>query len=245
MNDKAINNLLTALPPRTRELAQHARVLLRSTLPGVTEVTPSATLIGYRIGKGTGVRQLVCALDLAGADLKIIFYACARLPDPHDLLAGPGRAHRYVLVRSDEELGSAALHELLVAALRAFHARTGDIPTPETGMSFADLCAAAAQLPAVKEAASYGTPALKVGAKLMLRLIDNGTAVALKCSWDERERLLAASPSVFYITPHYQAYPWVLIRLGRLNPHSAAPLLEMAWQQAATATLRNRRNALP
>ena len=111
------------------------------------------------------------------------------------------------------------------------------------GIAYDALCALAADLPAVAASTSYGTPALKVAGKLMLRLIDDGATIALRCGWDERERLLAVSPDVFFVTAHYQAYPWVLVRLGQLAPEAAPALLDMAWQLAAPAMLKRQRPA--
>ncbi len=105
-------------------------------------------------------------------------------------------------------------------------------------INYGALCAAAAVLPGVTASTSYGTPAIKVGGKLMLRLIDDGTTIALRCSWEERERLCAASPDVFHVTPHYQAHPWVLVSLPALDPQAAPALLEMAWRMVAGATLQ-------
>ena len=242
MTMQAINDMLTALPPRTRTLAQNALALLRETLPGVMEqADPKAKLIGYHYGPGE--QNLVCEL-LLGAGVRIGFTRSNTLPDPTGLLEGSGKTHRYVHLRSDNVIVSGALADLLGAALAGHQARSGlDVEEPASGISFAALCAAAAHLPGIAASTSYGTPALTVAGKLMLRLIDDGGAVALKCNWDERERLIAANGAVFYVTPHYQAYPWVLIRIARLDPQAVPALLEMAWSMVASGALKLRHPA--
>ncbi|WP_141758537.1 MmcQ/YjbR family DNA-binding protein [Duganella sp. HH105] len=49
-------------------------------------------------------------------------------------------------------------------------------------------------LPEMEESTSYGTPALKVKGKLMARLKEDGESVAIRITWEERERLLMAAP---------------------------------------------------
>ncbi|MES2130169.1 MAG: MmcQ/YjbR family DNA-binding protein [Pseudomonadota bacterium] len=110
-------------------------------------------------------------------------------------------------------------------------------------MHYADIVALALALPEVAESTSYGTPALKVAGKLMVRQFDQSTIV-LRCSWEQRERLTAASPAVFFFTEHYRQYDWVLVRLAALAPEAAPGLLSMAWELAAPPATRKRRGAL-
>jgi|GEM_PF-178383 hypothetical protein len=101
------------------------------------------------------------------------------------------------------------------------------------GLSYADLVEFALTLPGVEESTSYGTPALKVRGKLMARLWEDGETVVLKCEWEERERLMATYPDVFYLTDHYLKHPYVLLKLAQARTGLMRPAVEAAWKIAA------------
>jgi hypothetical protein len=93
----------------------------------------------------------------------------------------------------------------------------------------------------VDEGTSYGTPAFRRSGKLFARLHQDGASLVVRIEHEEREALIDASPDVFYVTEHYRAYPWVLVRLAA----APAALLEMvlanAWASAAPQPRRKRR----
>ena len=95
----------------------------------------------------------------------------------------------------------------------------------------------AAALPEVEESTSYGTPALKVRGKLMARLKEDGRTLVLRVSWEERERLLAVSPEVCFLTDHYRGHPWVLVRLECVSPEQLRHSLQHAWRESAPKAL--------
>jgi hypothetical protein len=88
-------------------------------------------------------------------------------------------------------------------------------------------------LPGVEEGPSYGTPAFRVGGKLLARLHDSGEALVAKVGFDEREMLMAADPSTFFITDHYRGYPMMLVRIAKADPASVRRLLEQTWRDIA------------
>ena len=88
-------------------------------------------------------------------------------------------------------------------------------------------------LPGVVEERSYGTPALKVNGKLLARLKEDGETLALRVGFEERQALVRSSPDVFYVTPHYENYPMVLVRLAAADPDELRELLEEAWLERA------------
>src|SRR5262249_55743543 len=104
-------------------------------------------------------------------------------------------------------------------------------------VSFARVKKFAAALPGVEESTSYGTPALKVRGKLMARLKEDHETLVLRISWEERERVLAVHPEVFFLTDHYRNYPWVLLRLPAATPSQVRAGLLHAWQQSAPRAL--------
>lgn len=54
--------------------------------------------------------------------------------------------------------------------------------------------------------------------------------------FDDRAELLAADPSVYYITDHYIGYNAVLVRFSRLTPDALRDLLGMAYQFVTSKT---------
>jgi hypothetical protein len=103
--------------------------------------------------------------------------------------------------------------------------------------------AAALALPEVEESTSYGTPALKVRGKLMVRLREDFESIVVRATWEDRERLIAVDPEAYYVTDHYLKYPWVLAHLSKLKSGALAPLMRMAWKNAAPKSLIARLDA--
>jgi hypothetical protein len=92
-------------------------------------------------------------------------------------------------------------------------------------------------LPEVAEATSYGTPALKVRGRLVTRLSDDGEFAVVKVDPAERAALVAGDPATFVVTPHYEAYPMVLVRLATVDPGELAELVTEAWRRSAPKRL--------
>jgi hypothetical protein len=105
-------------------------------------------------------------------------------------------------------------------------------------VTFSKITTLAAELPEVEESTSYGTPAFKVRGKLIARLKEDNETLAVRVAWEERERLLAVQPEVFFLTEHYREHPWVLVHLAEANVAQAKAFLLHAWQQAAPAALQ-------
>ena len=86
-------------------------------------------------------------------------------------------------------------------------------------MRWDDVVQLVEDLPDVVVGASYGTPALKVKAKLLTRWrTEDNSLVLLDVAPDERDMLIEANPATFHTTPHYDGYPIVLARLEMLEP---------------------------
>jgi hypothetical protein len=97
-----------------------------------------------------------------------------------------------------------------------------------------DVVELGTRLPGVEVGTSFGTPALRVRGKGMCRLRTNPDALVLRVSdMGEREALLQGQPDVFFTTPHYDGYPYVLVRLEAVDPVELAELLEEAWRLRA------------
>jgi hypothetical protein len=97
-----------------------------------------------------------------------------------------------------------------------------------------DVVAIATGFPGVEEGTSYGTPSLKVRGKFMARLRTNPDALVVRTiDLADRDALLKGDPGVFFITPHYDAYPAVLVRLEAVEVTMLAELIEDAWRLQA------------
>jgi hypothetical protein len=101
------------------------------------------------------------------------------------------------------------------------------------GLDFDDVRALVRDLPGVEEATSYGTRALKVRGKLLVRLKEDGETIVVRVSFDEREMLMEAEPQTFYVTDHYRPWPTMLVRLGSVDPGTLKRLLVQTWREAA------------
>jgi len=90
-------------------------------------------------------------------------------------------------------------------------------------------------LPGMTEGTSWGTPAFRVRNKLLARLHEDGETLVLKCG--DRDLLIESDPRAFYVTKHYQNYPWVLVRLANVRRATLRELIEQAWRTAASPKL--------
>ena len=104
--------------------------------------------------------------------------------------------------------------------------------------SWDDVVAIGSRFPGVEVATSYGTPSLKVRGKFMCRLRTDPDALVVRVlDLGDREALLQSNPAVFFSTPHYDAYPYVLVRLEAVTREELAELLEDAWRIRAPQRL--------
>ena len=97
-----------------------------------------------------------------------------------------------------------------------------------------DVVSIALRFPEVEVGTSYGRPAVKAKGKHMCSLRTNPDALVLRViDLGDREALLQGQPGVFFSTPHYDGYPYVLVRLDAVDPVELAELLEDAWRLRA------------
>jgi hypothetical protein len=95
----------------------------------------------------------------------------------------------------------------------------------------------ALSLPGVEEGTSYGTPAFRVGGKILLRFHQDGESLVIPVEFAAREVLMGARPGTFYVTDHYRCYPLMLARLSTVEPDDLINLLEEAWRSRAPKRL--------
>lgn len=112
-------------------------------------------------------------------------------------------------------------------------------PRSNPGLSFDEVREIALALPGVVLGTSYGTPALKVGKKLFIRLREDGETLVLHVGSEEaRDLLMSSDPEVFFTTDHYAGYPMVLVRLPHAKPEVLAEIIEEAYRGLAPPRAR-------
>ena len=82
-----------------------------------------------------------------------------------------------------------------------------------------DVRQVALSLPGSAERPYNRLPSFRVGGKLFLRIHELPDVFFVRCAGlEERDELLKSEPGKLFITPHYQGYPGILVRLSQVNP---------------------------
>jgi hypothetical protein len=101
-----------------------------------------------------------------------------------------------------------------------------------------DVRALAGRLPGAEEGTSYREPCFRVGGKTFVNMSPHEPgALVVRVEPEERPLLLGARPDVYFVTPHYAAYPLLLVRLGPIDPEELAERVTDAWLLRAPAKL--------
>ena len=88
--------------------------------------------------------------------------------------------------------------------------------------AWSDVVAAGRALPEVEEGTWFRTPCLRVRKKSFCRMKEDGeTLVVRVVDLEDKEALLRGQPDVFFTTPHYDGYAYVLVRLAASTPASS------------------------
>ena len=99
-----------------------------------------------------------------------------------------------------------------------------------------------AALPDVEQTTSWGAPTLKARGKMMACQAINKAAepntLVVCMPIPQRDELIAADPDTYYLKPHYENYPCVLVRLSRIQPDALRDLLHMGWEFARSQAKR-------
>jgi hypothetical protein len=97
--------------------------------------------------------------------------------------------------------------------------------------TWSDVVELGLRLPEVEESTWYGTPALKVRGKGFCRLRTNPDALVMRViDLGDAEALVKGRPDVFFTTPHYDGWPYVLVRLDQVSPEQLGELVEDGWR---------------
>ena len=109
-------------------------------------------------------------------------------------------------------------------------------------MTIAAAMKMGAALPDVEQTTSWGAPTLKVHGRMMACKAINKQAepntLGVCIPIPQREELIAADPATYYLKPHYEDYPCVLVRLSQIHPDALRDLLRMGWEFARSQAQR-------
>ena len=102
-------------------------------------------------------------------------------------------------------------------------------------------------LPGVEATIKYdGSPVLKLRGVFLAGLATHRSAepdtLVVRSDFEERDWLLADAPATYYVTPYYQPYPVVLVRLSQVDREALHDLLSVSWRLAAAKTRFTLRN---
>ena len=110
------------------------------------------------------------------------------------------------------------------------------------GLTFNDVRTIAATFDGVDVGTAYDSPCLRVNKKMIACVAINKQAepnsLMIRMPIDQRDELIAEQPDIYYLKPHYEPYPCVLVRLGKVHRDALKDLLTGAWRRASAETPR-------
>jgi len=122
-SSRAAGKLLARYPGEVHSLAKKAAALIRRLLPGIAEgVDPAAGLLAYSYGPG--YKGLICTLILSQTGVKLGLVRGSELDDPHGLLEGRGKVHRFIQLKTPADLRRPGVRELIAATCAAWKKRS-------------------------------------------------------------------------------------------------------------------------
>jgi|ERR1022692_1715358 hypothetical protein len=96
----------------------------------------------------------------------------------------------------------------------------------------------ALSLPWTAERLYNRLPAFRVRSNLFIRIDELPDALFVRCAdLEERDELVKAEPDKFFITPHYDGYPAVLVRLCQVDLDEVTELVTESWRLCAPKRL--------
>lgn len=92
----------------------------------------------------------------------------------------------------------------------------------------------AREFPDLEESTMYGSPAIKLGKRLIACVPSHRSAepgsLVVRTDFEQREALVTDDPGTFYVPEHYASFPVVLVRFERLQKDQLRELLAAARQ---------------
>jgi hypothetical protein len=105
---------------------------------------------------------------------------------------------------------------------------------PKNKVDFDIVHKVATALPSVEAGTAYGGRAWKLKGKILTCQAVHRSAepnsLVVQIGPEERAKLLARDPSIYYVTDHYLPHASILVRLDNIDRKSLESLLKIAWQ---------------
>jgi len=100
---------------------------------------------------------------------------------------------------------------------------------------FEPLRQIALQFPDASDSLShYDTPSVKIKKNLLARLHENGGFIAIRTDFESRDYFLEHYPEVFFITPHYNDYPYICMYVRGYSLEVLKEVLETGYKAITT-----------
>jgi hypothetical protein len=104
--------------------------------------------------------------------------------------------------------------------------------------TWADVRKLALALPETEESTTYRKPAFKVAGKIFAwESPHQHGALVLRCDPGERPLMIEARPEMFFVIPHYEAHPMVLVNVEEADGEELRERIEESWLLAAPTKL--------
>ena len=117
----------------------------------------------------------------------------------------------------------------------------------QTGSSFDTVRSIAAELPDVEEGIAWRVPVWRLRGRLLACTASHKSAepdtLVVLIGFDQRDAMIADDPATYYLKPHYENYPSVLVRLSQIKRDALKDLLQAAWRFVDASAPKRRRPA--
>lgn len=117
----------------------------------------------------------------------------------------------------------------------------------QTGCSFDTVRSIAAELPDVEEGIAWRVPVWRLRGRMLACTASHKSAepdtLVVLIGFDQRDAMIADDPATYYLKPHYENYPSVLVRLSQIKRDALKDLLKAAWRFADASAAKRRRPA--
>lgn len=101
-------------------------------------------------------------------------------------------------------------------------------------MKLADVSRIALAMDGVRESLVKGRLRWSLGGRLVARELDD-SSIVIRSGFAERENLLAADPTTFFVPPRYDAHMMVVGRLPEGDSAAIEAAIQAAWELQASA----------
>jgi hypothetical protein len=116
-----------------------------------------------------------------------------------------------------------------------------------SGVDYAIVRELALALPDVEDSSTLRGIAFKARGKLLtckaVHRSAESESLMVRVNTVDRDRLIAAEPEIYYLTPHYLLHSSVLVRLKLINRKALQSLLRTAWQFVTVSGARGNKSA--